>query len=559
MKSRSLFLTLAAVAVAFSLIAAISLYWILSQSPLNLLRGGVTNYPAAAVFVPKQAPIMVSLLANPEKLESLSQLTVPISQRRQSHQEWQELKNNLLARTGLNYQQDLKPWLGDEVTVAVTSLDYDRNADNGVQPGYLLAIETKNRELAKEFLQISYSQQAIANQIELAFEQYQGVNLIYQGSLTDSEPPQVWASAFVGNFVLFANYPQVLREAINNVQAVDLNLAHAAAYQDAIKTIVQSRIGLAYANLPDASAWIGNSATPIAPEIEQILTVTLSLNPKGLVAQTALIGVEGEGNQTPALNEPVAALNYLPADSILAVAGVDLNDFWQQIQTGIAPDSPLAQFINQILISVQTPLGIDLAEEIFSWVQGEYALALVPDLVTNRLDWLFIAEKTPTINTDEIVAKLDDTARKQGLSIGNVEVEENQVTAWTKLTTSSRNQLVSLNAEFKGAHTDTERYIILAKSIETIAKALDQNHNSLLQQPNFQNAVASLPTVNDGYFYVDWETGKSIFEQKLPLIRVVELAAQSFFSHLKSLTLSSLGSENNIRRATIYFNLDFSS
>jgi hypothetical protein len=558
MKSRFLFLTLAFVAVTFSLLAVTSWYWILSQSPLNLLGGGVITYPSAAVFVPKQAPVMVSLLANPEKLESLSQLTVPISQRRQSHQEWQELKNNLLAKTGLDYERDLRPWLGEEVTVAVTSLDYDRNEANGVQPGYLLAIATKDRELAKEFLQLSYSQQAIANKVDLAFEQYQGVNLIYQRQKQNSQQPKVWASAVIGDFVLFANYPQVLEEAINSVQAVDLNLTHAVAYQNALKTIVQPRIGLAYLNLPGASAWVGKSATPLTPNIEQMLTVTLSLNPQGLIAQTALIGIEGEKDRIPTLTEPVAALKYLPNDSILAVAGVDLNDFWQKIVNGLDPDSPLAQFINPTLVSLQTPLGIDFAQDIFTWIQGEYALALVPDLDDRRLDWLLIAEKTATANTEEAIAKLDNLASQQGLSVGNFEIGNSQVKAWTKLKTTARNQLVSLNAEVKGAHTDRENYVILARSIETITKAIKPNHTSILKQPNFKKAIASLPTNNDGYVYLDWETGKSIFEQKLPIIRVVELAAQSFFSHLKSLTLTSLGSENGIRRATIYFNLDFS-
>ncbi|NET08834.1 MAG: DUF3352 domain-containing protein, partial [Symploca sp. SIO2B6] len=40
-----------------------------SQSPLNLLHGGVNTNPTAAMFVPKQAPIMFSMQVNPERLE----------------------------------------------------------------------------------------------------------------------------------------------------------------------------------------------------------------------------------------------------------------------------------------------------------------------------------------------------------------------------------------------------------------------------------------------------------------------------------------------------------
>lgn len=555
MKLRSFLFTLAAGAIALLLIAAITLYWILAQSPLNLLKGGVNTYPQAAVFVPKQAPVLVSLLVNPEKLESLRQLAAPISKRRRSRQEWQELKTNLLAQTGLDYQSDIKPWLGDEVTLAITSLDFDRNKDNGIQPGYLLVTKTKDTEKAKEFLQIAYSERAIASNRDLQFETYKGVNLTYPNSLITKPNSGIWASAVVGDFVLFANHPQVLREAINNAQAVDLNLSHASPYQEAFQTIVEPRIGLAFINLPAASAWAAKAPMPENPALEQILTVTLSANLEGLVAQTALIGVKGTPEQTPVLSAPVEALAYVPATSILTAAGVDLESFWQEIVTGLPPNSPLAQFINRAIASLQEPLGIDLPQDIFSWVRGEYALSLLSNPDNKQLDWLFIAEKTPATEVDLAIANLDNLAKERGLSVGNFPVDDTQITAWTKLKTATRQDLVSLNAEVKGAHTDTPKYVILASSVEAIAEALALDRNSLLQSKDFERAVTSLPLPNNGYFYIDWQDGKSTFEQNIPLLRVIELSAQSLFSHLRSLTLTSQGSENGVRRATVFFNL----
>jgi hypothetical protein len=555
MKLRSFLFTLAAGAILLLLIAAITLYWILAQSPLNLLKGGVSTYPQAAMFVPKQAPALVSLLVNPEKLEALRQLAAPISKRRRSHKEWQELKTNLLAQTGLDYQSDIKPWLGDEVSLAITSLDFDRNTDNGIQPGYLLVTQTKNTEQAKEFLQVAYSQRAIASEGELKFENYKGVNLTYPNSLITKQNSSIWASAVVGDFVLFANHPQVLREAINNAQAVDLNLSNASYYQEAFQTIVEPRIGLAFVNLPAASAWAAKAPMPENRTLEQILTVTLSANLEGLVAQTALIGVKGELQQTPVLSTPVEALSYVPSTSIMTAAGINLEGFWQEIATGLPPNSPLAQFINRTLASLQEPLGIDLSQDIFSWVRGEYAFSLLPSPNNQQLDWLFVAEKTPAIESERAIAHLDNLAKERGLSVGNFPVNDTQITAWTKLKTATRQDLVSLNAEVKGVHTETPKYVILASSVEAIAQALALDGNSLLQSQDFERAVASLPLPNNGYFYIDWQDGKSAFEKNIPLLRVIELSAQSLFSHLRSLTLTSQGSENGIRRATVFFNL----
>lgn len=558
MKPRTFFLTLAIVAITLLAIAGSSIYWILAHSPLSLLQGGVTNQPIAAIFVPKQAPIMVSLLVNPDRIESFAQLTAYPKNRRRSRSEIEQVEKSLLANTGLNYQKEIRPWIGDEITLSVTSLDFDRDSSNGVRPGYLLAVQTKDPELAREFLQSSYSEQAIAGTFDLVLEQYKGVNLIYKRPLQPALKTSFLTSAVVGDFVLFANDPKVLRDAINNVQVADLNLKNATYYQQALKTILEPHIGLVYANLPAVSAWIANAPTPETPEIRQMLAVALSIKSQGLVAQTALIGVAGAENQMPALAAPVGAFAFIPNDSILTAAGTNLEQFWTQIETGLETDSPLQQVFQQALNFLQEPLGINLPQDIFSWVRGEYSLALVPHPNSDEPDWIFIAEKIPDANTDEKIEHLDALAKEQGYSIGNLPLLDKTVTAWTKLSTSSGKEsknLASLEATVSGVHTSIDKYEVFATSVEAMAKALQGAETSLVNSEKFQQAIAALPTENDGYFYVDWNQSEPILDKKLPLVRVVELAIKPLFKNLRSLTISSEGSQNTIRRATVYFNL----
>ena len=157
MNRRSFFYSLAAGVVVLLLIGISGYYWIVSQSPLTLLRGGSQTTPTAAIFVSKQAPVMVSMLVNPDKLESLRQLVTSPLERRRSRSELEGLKTSLLADTGLDYRRDIQPWLGEEITLAVTSGDIDRNRSNGKQPGYLLALTTKDSTKSREFLQLLFS------------------------------------------------------------------------------------------------------------------------------------------------------------------------------------------------------------------------------------------------------------------------------------------------------------------------------------------------------------------------------------------------------------------
>lgn len=557
MKSRSVLSILVVGVLLLLLLAGGSLYWILSQSPLSLFKGGVLREPAAAVLVPRQAPVMISMLVNPSSLESFSQLNASSNNRKRSRREILAVEKSLLAKTGLDYEKEVQPWLGDEITLAVTSLDIDRNLENGAQPGYLLAVNTKDEQLATEFLQVSYSKQAIDGTSDLVFEQYKGINLIYQRSRDNSSNTVALGStAVVGDFVLFANSPKVLRDAINNIQVPDLNLKNASYYQQALHTIAGPRIGVVYANLPALSAWIGKSTIPETPEVSQMLALTFAIKSGGLVAQTALIGVKGEKNQPPALTQPVGALRYVPSNSIFTAAGTDLNQFWTQIETGLEADSPLQQLLKQLINRVQAPLGLKLPEDIFNWVKGEYSLALVPNRNEGEPDWIFITEKMP--ETEKAFTHLDELAQQQGYSVGNLPLLDTSVTAWTKLTTSTgtkTSKLTRLEAQVRGVHTQSQEYAIFSTSVEAMAQALTASETSLVNSEKFQQATSALPTDNDGYFYLDWNQSEPIIEQKLPIIRVIELAGKPLFKNLRSLTLSSQGAENGIRRATIFFNL----
>lgn len=558
MKLRSFFIILAISVFTLLSLAGGSLYWILGQSPLNLLPGGVLKEPITAIFVPKQAPVMVSLLVNPDRLEALAQFITFPQNRRRSHREFLTLEKRLLAETGLDYQTQIQPWLGEEITLAVTSLDFDRNPDNGVKPGYLLAVTTKDKELAKEFLQGSYSKEAIAGTSDLIFEPYKGVNLIYQRTRETPVNSNLSATAILDNVVLFANDPRILRDAINNVQVRELNLKNSPAYQEALKTITDPRIGFVYANFPALSAWLGNLPIPELPEITQTLTIALSLKSEGLVAQTALIGGLEAGDQPPTLSQPVGALAYIPPNSIVTAAGTNLNQLWTQIETGLATESPLQQLLNRTLTSLQEPLGLNLPEDVFASVQGEFSLSLIPNPDGGEPDGIFVAQKAPEANLSEWVERFDELAQEQGYSVGNLPLLDTTVTAWTKLSTAmgkNNGNLARLEARVSGVHSEVDDYVIFATSVEAMSQALSTPEMTLVRSEKLQQAIAALSPENDGYLYIDWSQGEKLLEKKFPIVKVFELSIKPLLNNLRSLTISSQGKENGVRRGTIFFNL----
>lgn len=580
MKQRSFFTILITGVLALLTLSAGGFYWLTTQTPLNLLRGGPTTTPAAAMFVPKQAPAMLSLLVSPDRLQALGQVFAPPQERGRAQAEFNQITESLLADTGINYGRDIQPWLGDELTLAVTDLDFDRDSSNGEQAGLLLALATTKPDRTQEFLDLFWQKQAAAGQ-NLAVESYEGVKLIYRrqgrelGGNTartrslkafPSDPSPALATAIVTgdrhSFVLFANDPKVLKDAINNVQAPNLNLNSAPNYQKALQPLTQPRIALAFADLPQLTDWLSTQQLQSQAENPSLssasLAISVGLNPEGLLAQTAFLTPDGE-ELSPPPPGPVKALQYIPAISPFVAASHDLKGLWNQLSAGLLGDELFSPLVSQALTGVQTIWGLDLPQDIFSWVEGEYALALFPRGDRHRGDWIFVAEQSA--DSQKAVAHLDAIALSQEYSIGNFLLAGEKISAWTRLTTtevsdSKNTQNTIIKAEAKGVHATVGNYEIFTTSVEAMDEALKAiQTGTLVANADFQTSLAPLPQPNYGYLYLDWAASREIWERQIPLLKLIELSVKPFFDHLRSLTITSIGTDADVHRAAVLIRL----
>lgn len=562
MKLRTFFTYLAVSVSGLLLIGGVGWFWIAAHSPFSLLQG-VQTTPSAAMFVPRQAPLMVSLLVNPDRLAALRQAITPPGSRRRSRTEWSQFRQSLLTSTGLDYRSDIQPWLGDEITFAVTTPDLDRQRDNGLQPGYLLAMTVQQPEASRQFLERFWQKQALKGQ-DLVFEQYQGVKLIYGGTSSPASlpPPPSVATAMIGDqFVLLANHPRVLRSVINNVQAPDLDISSDPDYQQAIQELDQGQIGLAFLNLAELTRGSTQEAADSPSPRFMGLGLSIGLNPQGLLAETALVGAAVQpdlATPLPQLSQPAAALGYIPAQSGLIATGVDLNQLWTQLQASLAGYDLLAPLINRPIQDLEQRWRLSFTDDVLSWVKGEYALAVVPAAAGLQTEWLLVAQETDSELVTQGLQHLDQIAQAQGLGTGPLTLAGQTITTWTQLmpaietTTASRDLL---GAQVVGGHARVDGFALVASSLPVIEAALQAPQDSLLTSDQFQGAIAPLPSPNAGYLYLDWPASRPLLERQFPLLRAIEAAGQPFFNHLRSLTLTSYRSNAPVQRGKLFIQL----
>ncbi|KAB8330248.1 DUF3352 domain-containing protein [Scytonema tolypothrichoides VB-61278] len=513
----------------------------------------------AAMFVSKQAPVIVSILVTPERLQAF-----------EHDQQLSKLKTSLLANTAINYQQEVKPWLGNEMTLAVTSLDIDHDSENGQEPGYLMVLSTTQPEKSREFVQLLFSKRALAG-ANLATEEYKGVKLISDNQIpsTPVEKERVknqnsLAGAVVGNnFVLFANHPKVLREAINNVQVSDLNLTSSDKYQKATKQLSREAQAVAFLNLPVVAKWQNLKLDAQTYDNEIISLVS---NPKGLLAETAFLARKETLPPAAQLSKPVGALDFIPASASLTLAGAnlsglgdsDLAQLWQQVTGSLSASTEdvISKFLP--LADVQKRLGINWREDILNSVQGEYAIGLLPRGEQTNPDWVFVAEKSE--GTPVAISRLDELALSQGLSLNSFTLNDQKISAWAQLKTAinksseaKERELFTIQANVLAARADIGNYEIFASSVQAINAALTAKENPLVKNPDFQDSIATIPEPNQGYVYIDWTNSQDILERQLPILKFVEVLGKPFFKNLRSLTLSSYGSDTELLKAGVFF------
>ncbi len=576
--SRRVFFSALSIAVGALLSTAIAIaVWIGTHNPLGLLEGVPGKEPAAAQFVPRSAPVMVSLLANPDRLETVRQFLVPPSQRRAAFQEWQRVRDRLLSKTQLDYGQDIQPWLGDEVTFAVTGLDADRDESNGRQPAYLLAASAADGDRAQGFLELFWQKQALAG-VNPIFERYKGATITY-GEAMDVLPDSLWrsrrrgqvaprtnlATALVGGkFVLLATDPKVLREAINNVQVPAQNLTSLESYQAAIAAEPEGpdedhRLGVVVADFtalaqlsqsPATAAAIGTlpASKPFSPFEGAIALV--EFDRQGITGNFQLLDRDrGDAPvAAPGLTEPVTALEYLPRNAAIALGGDNLAALWQgvqdQFQGTLLGDTVIAQ-VNQLA----EQNGVDPATDILPWLTADYALGLVDG------DWLVV---TPHSGAgEEALARLDQVASDRGWSVGPVILGDVEAQIWSRL--AARGKTVATQVE--GVRAQVNGYDILSNSVAALNGAIaaaptpgdpaTPSNQSFLSRSDVQRNLAQLPQPNDGYAQLDWSAARPILGQVFPIVSLLDGVGQPIFDRLDTITVVSHGGEGDRRRITL--------
>ena len=565
MKRRSISTVLLAVIVIPLVLLIAGVAWSKNYDPFKVLsKSSSSANPTTSLFVAQNAPISLSLTVNPDRLLSVSPKLLNFGKSK-TQGDLENLRDSLLGLGTLDYKTSIMPWLGDELTVAVTSRSVDRTLADSRQPGYLLVLKTNDAIASRAFLREFWRVRALTTQ---QTETYKGSEITYgqvknrqvkndqakDSGVQLSDVTFTLASAIVGNqYVLFANSPKVLKNAINNVQVPSLNLQGNAQYQRAVGAIDSKHLGILYINLPEFTALTGDDSIvrslvqlpAVSPITYSTMAMGLRGSRSGLILDTVLVPddelsseSDRETVQTKAIQtkaKTLDILNVLPDRSMAVAIGNNLAELWPTISHTIKGYSALEALQNQALQPLESESQLNLIQDIFQWVKGDYGFTIAPIKPNQPTQWVF-AVKRDGQEIEQGIAKLDKIARDRGLTIGPVMLGDQTVQAWTQLSSSGNTQLA---ANTIAAHTTIGNYEVFSTSLKMLENLANQSEKTLNQSSDWTLATREIDNPNQGYVYIDWNSVQPLLEQKVPGLRLIQVLAQPIVTHLKSLTISA--------------------
>lgn len=506
-KKSSLLLILGGAALIIA--GGVAAYWLILEQN-GWLRGS-----QAAQLIPQDAIITVSLSTDAKQWQQLREYGTPESQAAFG-QQLQQIESALFTANGYNYQQDIQPWVGDEVMIAYLS---PLTAVPATQQSVVMALPIENPIQAKQVLEKTKSLQSG----KLVERDYKGIQIReVQGTSA-----QTFSTALVGNFLVATTDPKATERVIDTYQGKPSLTVTPGYSQEIGKIKASAPFARMYVNMPAAMAMLStNSArqesggkTPLSPqsvaELQQIqgVAATITLESEGIRFQGVSWLKPNSQRVHTVENNAKNLPRYLPADTLLMMSGGNLQQLWQDYAQGAQANPILPISPESLRIGLKQNTGLDLDQDLLPWMAGEFSLALVPTPpgVPSNLGAgvVLMVQASDRVQAEKALKQMDEfMARQYQFQVQETQLEGQPIVSWT-----------SPLGGVSGTHGWLEGNVAFLSWGSPVASTfVPQPKIKLTENELFNKAVPTQPSSKNGHFFIDMDSTVNAGNLSLPQI-----------------------------------------
>ncbi|MBD2487816.1 DUF3352 domain-containing protein [Aulosira sp. FACHB-615] len=413
-----------------------SLALTLSATGLLIIGGGVAyrlfsqghfsgNLLVGANIIPNDALFAASVTTDPKQWQKLQEFGTKESQA-QLNQTLMQLRDRFLTNNGFNFEQDIQPWVDKEVTLAILAPETNQSkpvATDSLTPdsqqSMVMVLPVKNSDLAQKIL----AQPKALKTGKWIDRTYQGVPI----KQSEGEfGTNLSATLLDKRFLVITDNPKATERAIDAYKH-QTSLATVGSFAENFPKISESNsFAQFYINVPNAAKIATKAPNRRLPaqvlaqlQNNQGLAGAISLESDGI----RLKGVSWLNPQSQRLlsvdNSAGNMQQRMPAETLMMLSGSNLQRLWgDYILTSQGnPLSPVSP--EQLRSGVKSLTSLDLERDLLSWMKGEFAVSLIPNVQNNgapgdfRAGLVFMVKASDRKLAEASLQKLDDIIKTQ--------------------------------------------------------------------------------------------------------------------------------------------------
>ncbi|MDZ7949950.1 DUF3352 domain-containing protein [Nostoc sp. DedQUE09] len=555
-KKPSLVLTLSAAGL---LIGAGSVaYWLLAQRQISS-----SDLLVGANIIPGDALFAVSLTTDPQQWQKLRQFGTKETQT-ELDKNLVQLRDRFLTNNGYDFQKDIAPWVGNDVTIAILAPTIGKKpAPKPVttnesaasdQQSMVMVLPVKNSEIAKSIL----AQPKTLKQGKWIDRTYQGI-AIKEG---EGQAGQNFSTALLdGRFLVITDSPKATERAIDAYKN-KTSLATTGGFTENFPKIANYQpFAQFYVNVPTAAKIA--AASPNRPLPAQVLAQLQ--NNQGLAGTITLEseGIRFKGvswlnpNSQRVLvveNKAGKMQSRIPAETLMMLTGGNLQRLWRDyvLTSQGNPLSPIAP--EQIRGGIKSLTDLDLEKDLLSWMKGEFSLSVIPATPKEgspndfRAGLLFMVQTSDAYGGQSLrksaeasISKLDEVMKNQyQFQVQPGKVAGQSVVNWV----SPYGTLTATRGWLDG----DVAFLVVGAPITD--KIVPKPNYTLAGTLPFQQTVPTEPNPTNGQFFLDVE--RTVKNFPLPTLIPNQ---QILLDATRSIGMTSAISDNRSNRYDIFVEL----
>jgi len=430
---------------------------------------------------------------------------------------WGELLEQIETESDINIMEDVLPWLGPEIAVGMRHLV----PDGEIEPEMILFVGTMDEDASEAFF--------FDKLMPIIMKEgpptgpsgdYSGIDVFYA-------PDADVYLAFPEEYILWSNNQALLEGSLDLILSPNptASLAGTTNFQEAQANLSSERVGMFYCAVKDIflEAYPDGVIPPIPIDSQWVLYIPVFWMPDFIAASAYLTDVGlswslyypvPEGVEVPT-TEPdlLRSANLVPEEALFFFSGQNLNAGWEyildKVDEGVTEGEEWAISFQEMLNMIQL-LGFNLSQNIFGWMDGECALAILPSTIPQ--------DRQPFVPDILILLEVADTGavatKLQAISIAiNVVIGGGLGTKSTTIEGVDATLIThpgipagTVSPGYLFLDVGTTHYLVIGSTTDALSKAVrakNETMPSLDEAVEYQGVLSLLPATRVALGYIN--------------------------------------------------------